>query len=85
MNWTIEISCMILLTSFTGSIFFLAWYAAGRCLEKAGYVRAKYGLLKIVVVSFFLPVSYVFLKSKVIISINKQQHKIIFVGRRKPG
>lgn len=66
MNWTIDLSCGILLASFTGSIFFLAWYAAGRCLEKAGYVGTKYGLLKITVASFFLPVSYVFLKSKAI-------------------
>ncbi len=66
MNWTIELSCGILLTSFTGSVFFLAWYLAGKVLEKTGYVRAKYGLLKITVGSFFLPVSYVFLKSKAV-------------------
>lgn len=45
MDWTIEFSWGILLTSFTGSLFFLFWRLAGRRLERAGLAGAEFGLL----------------------------------------
>ena len=62
MDWTIEFSWGILLTSFTGSLFFLFWHLAGRRLERAGLAGAEFGLLKMTVISFFLPAAYAFLK-----------------------
>lgn len=62
MGWTIELSCGILLTSCTGSLFYVFWYLAGRGLEQAGLTRARFALLKIVAAGFLLPVAYVFLK-----------------------
>lgn len=64
MFWTIEFSYAVLLTSFTGSILFLAWKLVERALEKAGLVSLGFGLLKAVAVGFFLPVAFFFLKGK---------------------
>ncbi len=69
MDWTIEFSWGILLTSFTGSLFFLFWHLAGRALEKAGLAGAGFRLLKMTVISFLLPAGYVFLKQK---AVNRQ-------------
>lgn len=66
MDWTIEFGWGILLTSFTGSLFFLFWRLAWRRLERAGLVRAGFGLLKMTAISFFLPVAYAFLKQKAV-------------------
>ena len=56
MGWTIELSCGILLTSCTGSLFYVFWYLAGRGLEQAGLTRARFALLKIVAAGILLPV-----------------------------
>lgn len=66
MDWMIEFSWGILLTSFTGSLFFLFWRLAGRGLERAGLADAEFGLMKMTVISFFLPAAYAFLKQKAV-------------------
>lgn len=64
MDWTIEFCWGMLLTSCTGSLFFLVWRLAGRGLQRAGLARAGFGLLKMTVISFILPAAYAFLKQK---------------------
>ncbi len=64
MDWRIELSCGILLISFTGSLCFFLWHLAGWGLERAGLARARFELLKIVVAGFLLPVAYAFLKGR---------------------
>ena len=41
MDWTIEFGWGMLLTSFTGSLFFLVWRLAWRGLERAGLALWK--------------------------------------------
>ena len=69
MDWMIEFGWGILLTSFTGSLFFLVWSLAWQGLERAGLARAGFGLLKMTAISFFLPAAYAFLKQK---AVNRQ-------------
>ena len=66
MDWMIEFGWGILLTSFTGSLFFLVWRLAWQGLERAGLARAGFGLLKMTAISFFLPAAYAFLKQKAV-------------------
>lgn len=41
MDWTIDFGWGMLLTSFTGSLFFLVWRLAWRGLERAGLALWK--------------------------------------------
>lgn len=61
MSWeTIEILIRvftgIFLCSVTGSVLFLYWKLISRRLEKKGNARLNYAILKIILVSFFVPV-----------------------------
>jgi beta-lactamase regulating signal transducer with metallopeptidase domain len=51
----------VLLTSLTGTILFLVWYAIGRLLEFLGFVNIVYELMKAVLVFWYVPVSYLVL------------------------
>lgn len=64
MNWIIEVTYAILLTSCTGSILAAVWYFAGRILDKAGFANIVFGLLKLVVLFFLLPIPFIILKVK---------------------
>ena len=66
MDWTIEFCWGMLLTSCTGSLFFLVWRLAGRGLERAGLARVGFRLLKMTAISFILPAAYAFLKQKAV-------------------
>lgn len=46
----------IFLCSVTGSVLFLYWKPVSRYLEKKGDAKLNYTILKIIVVSFFVPV-----------------------------
>jgi beta-lactamase regulating signal transducer with metallopeptidase domain len=51
----------VLLTSLTGTIVFMVWYAVGRLLEHLGFVNVVYELLKAVLGFWYLPIAYIVL------------------------
>ena len=53
---------IMLLTSLTGGILVLIWLGIGALLEKLGFINIVYELLKMVILFFFVPVSYIGLK-----------------------
>lgn len=53
---------IMLLTSLTGGILVLIWLGIGALLEKMGFINIVYELLKMVILFFFLPISYIGLK-----------------------
>jgi beta-lactamase regulating signal transducer with metallopeptidase domain len=57
----INLMSAVLLTSLTGTILFLVWYAIGRLLEFLGFVNIVYELMKAVLVFWYVPVSYLVL------------------------
>jgi beta-lactamase regulating signal transducer with metallopeptidase domain len=61
MVWTINVMSAVLLTSLTGSIVFLVWYAVGRLLEYLGFANVVYELLKAVLGFWYLPVAFLVL------------------------
>jgi beta-lactamase regulating signal transducer with metallopeptidase domain len=61
MTWMINLMSAVLLTSLTGTILFLVWYAIGRLLEFLGFVNIVYELMKAVLVFWYVPVSYLVL------------------------
>ena len=61
MDWMIQWSSLILLTSMTGSMLLIIWYSIGRMLERIGFVHILYSLLKAVLIFFLFPVAYVIL------------------------
>lgn len=62
MDWTIKLSYGVLLTSFTGSVLYLAWLATGWVLEKACLIRARLRLLALVASGYFIPAAYLLLR-----------------------
>lgn len=67
-KWTIlELTMAVLLTSLTGGILTLVWQGIGRGMERAGFTNITFELLKAVVIFYFLPLSFFFLKK------NKQE------------
>lgn len=62
-KWTIlELTMAVLLTSLTGGILTLVWQGIGRGMERAGFTNITFELLKAVVIFYFLPLSFFFLK-----------------------
>jgi len=59
MNWMIELSVLLLLTSATGSVVLLLWHAVCRMLEGSGFYNLMYLMLKYVMLFFLIPVIYV--------------------------
>jgi len=59
MDWMIHLSSLILFTTVTGSVLLGIWYLAGRKLEGIGGLHRLYWLLKVVILSFLLPIVYV--------------------------
>lgn len=55
----INIVMMILLSSLTGAIMVIFWYAIGRMLERMGFANIVFDLLKMVVAFFMLPFAFV--------------------------
>ena len=66
MIWTINllnnILVCLLLTSLTGGVLVVIWLGIGRILEKLGFINIVYELLKMVILFFFVPLSYLCLK-----------------------
>jgi beta-lactamase regulating signal transducer with metallopeptidase domain len=62
MIWIINFMCAVLLTSLTGTVLFLVWYAIGRLLEFFGFVNIVYELLKAVLVFWYVPISFLVLR-----------------------
>ncbi|MBQ8822423.1 MAG: M56 family metallopeptidase [Lachnospiraceae bacterium] len=52
----------MLMTSLTGGLLVVIWLGIGALLEKLGFINIVYELLKMVILFFFLPVSYIGLK-----------------------
>lgn len=55
----INIVTLILLSSLTGTIMVIFWYAVGLVLERMGFANIVFDLLKMVVAFFMLPVAFV--------------------------
>lgn len=53
---------MILVTTFTGSILTVAWFVTSYLLDKTGYIDLSYGLSKVVVLFWIIPVTYIIIK-----------------------
>lgn len=66
MDWTTSllnnIVIILLLTSFSGGLLVAVWLGIGALLEKLGFINIVYELLKMVILFFFLPFSYLGLK-----------------------
>ncbi len=58
MDWTINLMLAVMLTSITGTFVFIIWMAIGKLLERAGLVRIEYGLMKAVLVFWYVPFSF---------------------------
>lgn len=66
MNWIINFTAIISLSTLTGSLLFVIWYIVGRIFEKVGFVNIMYETLKLIMIFWFIPISYfclVFLNS----------------------
>lgn len=61
MNWIINLSMAILLTSITGTIVFAVWYAIGLVLRRYGYLNVMYHILLTSFLFWLIPISYLVL------------------------
>lgn len=61
MDWMIQWSSLLLLTSLTGAILLSVWYLAGVFLERLGLIHMLYWFLRMVMVFFLIPVAYLVL------------------------
>lgn len=59
----INVAFLILLSSITGAIMVIIWYAIGLLLERIGFANIVFELLKMVVLFFLLPIAFVILKA----------------------
>ncbi len=62
MVWINRIFFILLLNSISGGFAYIIWKIISLVLEKYGMISTTYRLLKIVIVFFFLPVTYIFLR-----------------------
>ena len=60
MNWTINLTYMVLFTAFTGSCLLAVWYPISLLLERAGYMGLAYRLLQMLIIFFLVPVFFIF-------------------------
>lgn len=58
MEWTISFLYAVLITSVIGGIFTIIWYLIGRLLERIGFLNILYQMLKVVLLFWYIPVSY---------------------------
>ncbi len=58
----INVATLVLLSSLTGAIMAIIWYAIGLLLERIGFANIVFELLKMVVLFFLLPIAFVILK-----------------------
>lgn len=58
----ISIAALVLLTSLTGTIMVIIWYAIGLTFERIGFANIVYELLKMVELFFLLPIAFIALK-----------------------
>jgi beta-lactamase regulating signal transducer with metallopeptidase domain len=58
MNWTINLMYIVMLTSMTGTIVTLIGFAAGKLLERMGFLNVVYYLLQIGILFWIVPVAY---------------------------
>ena len=52
----------IILATFLGTIMYLFWKVVGKFVEKCGYVDINYFIWKIVILSFVIPFSFMYIK-----------------------
>lgn len=58
----INVAVLIVLSSLTGAIMVIFWYAIGLVLERIGFANIEFDLLKMVATFFVLPIAFVALK-----------------------
>lgn len=58
MKWTISLMLAWMLTTFSGSVMFVGWFGIGKLLERVGFTNIMYELLKMVVLFWYVPISY---------------------------
>lgn len=58
----INVVTLVFLSSLTGAIMVIFWYAIGLVLERIGFANIVFELLKMVVLFFALPIAFVTLK-----------------------
>lgn len=61
MNWMLDVIYIVFFMTLTGSLMTLAWYVAGRWLEKAGFLYITYMLMKVVMIFWLCPFVYIIL------------------------
>lgn len=61
MNWWISLLFVEILTTITGAVFTLVWFALGLLLERAGYLNIVFALLNGVALFWMFPMAFVFL------------------------
>lgn len=59
MDWIIKLTGSILITSFVGSISLIFWWSISRFIEKYGYWKLSYRILKCVVLMHIVPVVFI--------------------------
>ncbi len=59
----INVATLVLLSSITGTIMVIVWYAIGLSLERIGFANIVFELLKMVVLFFLFPIASVILKA----------------------
>lgn len=59
MNWMLNIGYLVIFTTISGSLVTLLWSILGRILERAGFLNISYDLMRIVMVFWLCPVSYI--------------------------
>lgn len=58
----IQIFVWLILATFLGTIIYLFWKVVGKLVEKCGYVDINYFVWKIVILSFIIPFSFIYIK-----------------------
>ena len=62
----------IILATFLGTIMYLFWKVVEKFVEKCGYVDINYFIWKIVILSFVIPFSFMYIKKIDIIAIESE-------------
>ncbi len=61
MSWTTKVMYMVLFMTVSGTLVTWIWCWLGRWLEKIGFLHISYKLMKIVMIFWLVPISYVIL------------------------
>lgn len=62
MNWTVNILALLILTTFTGSLFTILWWICSRLIRRISTPRFVYFLLRGAMLGYFVPVMYLWMK-----------------------